>query len=150
MIPFPKFSSRLTEKLFFETIFETEHLQFGNNLSADTGKAQKELRSTDPHSKLKEEVIARCGESKSQEIRLLAGEQLGDRKPSELFRVMQRRSESHNVADSLLLQLPPNMQSVLASIEPLTAEKFSELAERILEVTPVQVSSVSKSSSGRF
>ncbi|GFQ88406.1 uncharacterized protein TNCT_493461 [Trichonephila clavata] len=78
--------------------------------------------STNPYSKLKEEVIARCGESKSLEIRrLLAGEQLGDGKPSELFRGMQRRSESPNVADSLLLelilqQLPPNVQSILASI----------------------------------
>ncbi|GFW58004.1 uncharacterized protein TNCV_2741501 [Trichonephila clavipes] len=95
------------------------------------------------------EVIARCGESKSQEIRrLLAEEQLGDRKPSELFRVMQRRSESPNVTDSLLLelflqQLSPNVQSILASIQPLTAQKASEVADRILEVTPVQVSAVS-------
>ncbi|GFW59884.1 uncharacterized protein TNCV_2917661 [Trichonephila clavipes] len=35
--------------------------------------------SINPYSKLKDEVIARCGESKSQEIRqLLAGDQLGD------------------------------------------------------------------------
>ncbi|GFW60928.1 hypothetical protein TNCV_4871391 [Trichonephila clavipes] len=101
----------------------------------------------------KDEVSARCGESKSQKIRrLLAGEQLGDRKPSELFRVMQRRSESHNVTDSLLLelffqQLPPNVQSILASIQPLTAQKASEVADRTLEVTPVQVSAVSKYSS---
>ncbi|GFV49872.1 uncharacterized protein TNCV_1391541 [Trichonephila clavipes] len=98
--------------------------------------------SINPYSKLKDEVIARCGESKSKEIRRrLAGEQLGDRKPSELFRVMQRRSESHNVTDSLLLelflqQLPPNVQFILASIPPLTAQK--EVADRILEVTPVQ------------
>ncbi|GFT80441.1 uncharacterized protein TNCV_1713761 [Trichonephila clavipes] len=65
---------------------------------------------------------------------------------------MQRRSESHNVTDSLLLelflqQLPPNVQSILASILPLTAQKASEVADRILEVTPVQVSAVSKYSS---
>ncbi|GFU98812.1 uncharacterized protein TNCV_1215281 [Trichonephila clavipes] len=106
--------------------------------------------SINPYSKLKDAVIARCGESKRQEIRrLLAGEQLGDRKPSELFRVMQRRSESYNVTDSLLLelflrQLPPNVQSIFASIQPLTAQKASEIADRILEVTPVQVSAVSK------
>ncbi|GFQ65318.1 uncharacterized protein TNCT_533941, partial [Trichonephila clavata] len=109
--------------------------------------------STNPYSKLKEEVIARCGETKIQDIRqLLAGEQLGDRKPSELFRVMQRLSESHNVADSLLLelflqQLPPNVQSILASIQPLTAQKASEVADRILEVAPAQVSAASKYSS---
>ncbi|GFT69407.1 uncharacterized protein TNCV_1297161 [Trichonephila clavipes] len=109
--------------------------------------------STNPYSKLKDEVIARCCESKSQEIRrLLTGEQLGDRKSLELFRVMQRRSESHNVTYSLLLelflqQLPPNVSSILASIQPLTAQKASEEADRILEVTPVQVSAVSKYSS---
>ncbi|GFU36941.1 hypothetical protein TNCV_2671051 [Trichonephila clavipes] len=63
-------------------------------------------------------------------------------KPSKLFRVIQRRSESHNVTDSFLLelflqQLPPNVQSILASIQPLTAQKASEVADRILEVTPV-------------
>ncbi|GFT74677.1 uncharacterized protein TNCV_4809601 [Trichonephila clavipes] len=87
--------------------------------------------SINPYSKLKDEVIARCGESKSHEIcRLLAGEQLRDRKPSELFR-----------------QLPPNVQSILTSIQPLAAQKVSEVADRILEVTPVQVSDVSKYSS---
>ncbi|GFX78391.1 transposon Ty3-G Gag-Pol polyprotein [Trichonephila clavipes] len=65
---------------------------------------------------------------------------------------MQRRSESHNVTDSFLLelflqQLPPNVQSILASIHPLTAQKASEVADRILEVAPVQVSAVSKYSS---
>ncbi|GBM86449.1 hypothetical protein AVEN_108458-1 [Araneus ventricosus] len=37
---------------------------------------------TDPYRHLKEEIIKRCGESKTQEIRyLLIGEQLEDRKP---------------------------------------------------------------------
>ncbi|GFR01168.1 uncharacterized protein TNCT_335491 [Trichonephila clavata] len=127
------------------------------HLSSDASMAVRYVilspLSTNPYSQLKEEVIARCGESKSQEIRrLLAGEQLGDRKPSEFFRVMQRRSESHNVADLLLLelflrQLPPNVQSILASIQPLTAQKVSELADRILEITPAQVSAVSRYSS---
>ncbi|GFU86607.1 uncharacterized protein TNCV_4986441 [Trichonephila clavipes] len=124
------------------------------HLSPDVAMAVRDVilspGSINPYSKLKDEFIARCGESKSQEIRrLLAGEQLGDRKPPELFRVMQRQSESHNVTDSLLLelflqQLPPNVQSILASIQTLTAQKASEVADRILEVTPVQVSAVSK------
>ncbi|GFR22774.1 uncharacterized protein TNCT_695161 [Trichonephila clavata] len=120
------------------------------HLSPDAALAVRDV-STNPYSKLKK-VIARCGESKIQEIRrLLAGEQLRDRKPSELFRVMQRRSELHKVADSLiwelfLQQLPPNVQSILASIQPLTAQKASEV-DRILEVTPAQVSAVSRYSS---
>ncbi|GFV97378.1 uncharacterized protein TNCV_2038881 [Trichonephila clavipes] len=79
-------------------------------LSPDAATAVRDVilspGSTNLFSKLKDEVIARCGESKSQEIRrLLTGEQLGDRKATKLFRVMQRRSESHNVTDSLLLEL---------------------------------------------
>ncbi|KAF8796394.1 hypothetical protein HNY73_000774 [Argiope bruennichi] len=49
----------------------------------------------DSYKQLKEEFVKRCGESKSQEIRcLLAGEQLGDRKPTDLLRVMQRRKDA--------------------------------------------------------
>lgn len=107
--------------------------------------------STDPYLKLKESVISRCGESSTQEIRrLLAGEQLGDRKPSELLRLMQRRADSHNVSDSLLLelflqQLPSNIQTILASIEPLTPQKAADVADRIMEITPIQINSVRSS-----
>lgn len=108
---------------------------------------------TDPYQSLKDAVISRCGETKTQEIkRLLAGEQLGDRKPSELLRIMQRRAESHNVADSLLLelflqQLPNTVQSILASVQPLTPQKAAEVADRIMEVSPAQVCSSSVSPS---
>ncbi|GFX04030.1 uncharacterized protein TNCV_4679331 [Trichonephila clavipes] len=44
-------------------------------------------------------------------------------------------------------QLLPNVQSILASIQPLTDQKASDVADRILKVTPVQVSSASKYSS---
>ena len=107
---------------------------------------------TDPYNQLKEHIISRCGETKTQEIRhLLAGEQLGDRKPSELLRVMQRRAESHTIADSLMLelflqQLPANVQAILASISPLSPQKAAEVADRILEVMPSEVSIVSNSS----
>ncbi|XP_035216870.1 uncharacterized protein LOC118190280 [Stegodyphus dumicola] len=99
---------------------------------------------------LKAAITVRCGESSTSEIRkLLTGEQLGDRKPSELLRVMTRRAEKYNVLpDSLLLelfmhQMPPNVQSILASVEPLDSSKASSIADRILEVTPAQVSEVS-------
>ncbi|GFW05548.1 uncharacterized protein TNCV_437291 [Trichonephila clavipes] len=51
---------------------------------------------------------------------------------------------SPDAAMAVREQLPPNVQSILASIQPLTAQKGSEVAGRILEVTPVQVSAVSK------
>lgn len=43
------------------------------------------------------------GESKTEEIRRLpAGEQLGDSKPYQLLRTVQRRAESHNISNGLL------------------------------------------------
>ncbi|XP_035216768.1 uncharacterized protein LOC118190202 [Stegodyphus dumicola] len=98
---------------------------------------------------LKAAITERCGESSTSEIRkLLTGEQLGSRKPSELLRVMSRRTEKYNVSDSLLLelfmhQMPPNVQSILASVEPLDSSKAGSIVDRILEVTPAQVSEVS-------
>lgn len=103
----------------------------------------------DPYKKLKEEITKRSGESSQAEIRrLLAGEQLGDRSPSELLRVMQRRAESHALPDKVLLelflqQLPSHVQSILAAIEPLSLTKAAEVADRILEVSPANVSQVS-------
>lgn len=98
---------------------------------------------TDPYDFLKKELIKRTGESSQQEIRkLLVGEELGDRKPSELLRVMKRRAEAHKVSDELMLELflqhlPTSVQSILASITPLTIDKAAEVADRIIEVTPL-------------
>ncbi|GFQ96627.1 uncharacterized protein TNCT_677831 [Trichonephila clavata] len=93
------------------------------HLSPDAAMAVRDVilspGSTNPYSKLKEEVIARCGESKSQEIRrLLAGEQLGDRKPSELFRVMQRRSESQQCGRFTSLGIISTAVTAQCSIYP--------------------------------
>ncbi|KAF8790610.1 hypothetical protein HNY73_005606 [Argiope bruennichi] len=77
---------------------------------------------TDPYSQLKSEIISRCGESKSQEIRkLLAGEQLHDRKPN--YHLMCNR--------------------FLPQYKPLTPQKSLEIADKILDITPNQVSAVS-------
>ncbi|KAF8794887.1 hypothetical protein HNY73_002803 [Argiope bruennichi] len=104
---------------------------------------------TDPYSQLKSEIISRCGESKSQEIRkLLAGEQLHDRKQPELLRIMQRRAESHNMPISLtgILSLS-NYHLMCNRFLPQynldTPQKASEIADKILDITPNQVSAVS-------
>lgn len=107
--------------------------------------------SDQPYETLREAILARCGETRTQEIRrLLSGEQLGDRKPSELLRVMQRRAENNNVEEKFLLelflqQMPLNVQTVLASILPVPIEKAAEVADRILEVTVTQTSTCSVS-----
>ncbi|GFQ74894.1 transposon Tf2-9 polyprotein [Trichonephila clavata] len=101
---------------------------------------------TDPYGAIKAQLIQRTGESSQQEIRkLLTGEELGDRKPSELLRTMNRRASSHNVPKELMLelflqQLPTSVQTILASITPITVEKAAEVADRILEVSTPNVS----------
>ncbi|GFX51284.1 transposon Tf2-9 polyprotein [Trichonephila clavipes] len=56
---------------------------------------------TDPYGGIKAQVIQRTGE---KEIRkLLTGEELGDRMPSELLRTMNRLAASHNVPKELML-----------------------------------------------
>lgn len=108
---------------------------------------------TDPYTHAKTELIKRSGESAHQEIRkLLGGEELGDRRPSELLREMRRRAAAHQVPDELMLELflqrlPSSVQSILAAITPLTLDKAAEVADRVIEVTPVAVSTCSVSSS---
>lgn len=102
---------------------------------------------TDPYTQLKTELISRSGESSTQEIRqLLSGEELGNRKPSELLRNMKRRAESLSVPDKLMLELflqrlPTSVQSILASVSDLTLDKAADISDRILEVTAVPVQS---------
>ncbi|GFT97579.1 transposon Tf2-9 polyprotein [Trichonephila clavipes] len=99
----------------------------------------------EPYEKARMELIKRSGESSHQEIRkLLIGEELGDRRPSELLRVMRRRAESHSVPDDLMLELfqqhlPTRVQSIFAAISPLTLEKAAEVADRVMEVMPIAV-----------
>ncbi|GFW40541.1 transposon Ty3-G Gag-Pol polyprotein [Trichonephila clavipes] len=106
---------------------------------------------SDPYSELKAKIIERCSENKTQEIRpLLAGVSLGDRKPSELLRIMKRRAENHNIDDSLLFELfnqamPVPVQTILASISPITSDKASEVADRILAISPHAINAVSAS-----
>ncbi|GFW35016.1 transposon Ty3-G Gag-Pol polyprotein [Trichonephila clavipes] len=100
----------------------------------------------EPYEKARTELIKRSGESSHQEIREITHrEELGDRRPSELLRVMRRRAESHSVPDDSCLNFsssicPFRVQSILAAISPLTLEKAAEVADRVMEVTPIAAS----------
>lgn len=106
----------------------------------------------DPYLHVKTELIKRSGESSHQAIRkLLVGEELGDRKPSELLRIMRRRAEAHNVPDELMLELfnqhmPRAVQTILAALTDVSLDKAAEIADRVVEVTPIPVSDCSVSS----
>ncbi|GBL76364.1 hypothetical protein AVEN_185397-1 [Araneus ventricosus] len=107
---------------------------------------------TDPYSQIKKELINRSGESSQHKIRkLLSGEELGNRKPSEQLRNMKRRAESLNVADNLMLELflqrlPSSVQTILAAVSELTLDKAAKIADRIIEVSPspIETFAVSK------
>ncbi|XP_035210911.1 uncharacterized protein LOC118185191 [Stegodyphus dumicola] len=105
----------------------------------------KAPNSTDPYNHIKTELIKRAEKSTHQEIKkLLGGEQLGDRRPSELLRIMRRRAESYSVSDELMLELflqhlPSFVQSILAAITPLTLDKAAEVADRVIDVSPSPV-----------
>lgn len=110
---------------------------------------------TDPYNHLKTELINRSGESSQQEIRqLLSGEELGSRKPTELLRNMKRRAETLKVPDKFMLELffqrlPTSVQTILAAVTDLTLDKAADIADRILEVTPIplETHAVSKNNS---
>ncbi|KAF8793544.1 Transposon Ty3-I Gag-Pol polyprotein like [Argiope bruennichi] len=83
--------------------------------------------------------------------RLSADESLGDRKPSELLRIMKRRAESHNIDDSLLFELfnqatPVPVQTILASISPISSDKAADVADRILDINSISISIISSGS----
>ncbi|GFQ75356.1 uncharacterized protein TNCT_568561 [Trichonephila clavata] len=107
---------------------------------------------TDPYAQIKNELINRSGESSQQEIRkLLSGEVLGSRKPSELLRNMKRRAESLNVDDKLMTELlflqrlPSSVQTILAAVSDLTLDKAADIADRIFEVSPSPIETFSVS-----
>ncbi|GFW20729.1 transposon Tf2-11 polyprotein [Trichonephila clavipes] len=63
---------------------------------------------------------------------------------------MKRRAENHNIDDSLLFELfnqamPVPVQTILASISPITSDKASEVADRILAISPHAINAVSAS-----
>ncbi|GFX15611.1 transposon Tf2-6 polyprotein [Trichonephila clavipes] len=58
---------------------------------------------------------------------------------------MNRHTALHNVPKELMLelflqQLPTSVQTILASIMPITVEKATEVADRILEVSTPNIS----------
>ncbi|KAF8768418.1 Gag-Pol polyprotein like [Argiope bruennichi] len=68
---------------------------------------------------------------------------------------MNRRAASHNIPKELLLELflqemPTSVQTILASITPITTEKAAKIADRILEVNSSNIHRHTKSPIGTF
>lgn len=108
--------------------------------------------SSDKYRWIKEEMIRRFSVSESQKVRqLLSGEELGDRKPSQFLRHLRSLagktfSDDKIIRELWLQRLPRNVQAILTAQADLSLDKVSELADKILEVTPISVSAVSVAS----
>ena len=106
-----------------------------------------------PYDTLKAELIKRTAASEQRKLQqLLSGEELGDRKPTQLLRRMQQLLGDHQpTPDNAFLKelffqrLPANVRMVLASADPSTAlPKLAEMADKIIEVaTPPTVAATS-------
>lgn len=96
-----------------------------------------------PYAKLKTELIKRTSTSLQQRLnQLLQTEELGDRKPTQLYRRMQQLLGDIQLEPSILKQLflqrlPSNAQLILASTaEALDLASLAKMADKILEVSP--------------
>lgn len=94
-----------------------------------------------PYTTLKEELIKRTSASEQKRLnRLLIGEELGDRKPSQLLRRMQQLLGDKKLEGSILKQLflqrlPMNVQLILSSTsDTASMEELARLADKIVEV----------------
>lgn len=99
------------------------------------------------YERIKNELVSRSSISAEQRIRrLLEGEELGDRKPSQFLRHLRRLAEN-SVNDEVLRalwidRLPVNTQAILATQDNATLDSAAALADKISEVIRPQVSAV--------
>ncbi|XP_046860717.1 uncharacterized protein LOC124453935 [Xenia sp. Carnegie-2017] len=99
----------------------------------------------DPYDILRRELIHRTSTSEQQRLhQLLTGEELGDRKPSQLLRKMEQLLGTQTLPPSIMKQLfiqrlPTNVQAILAPTQDtLDLNNLAKLADKIREVNNIQ------------
>ncbi|BHF63609.1 hypothetical protein SprV_0200660300 [Sparganum proliferum] len=101
-----------------------------------------------PYDKLKEALVKRVAITEERRLRqLLTGEELGDRKPSQLLRRMQqlvgeRKFDTFILRQLFLQRLPLDVQTVLA-VSQESIEELAELADKVLALRVIETHSVS-------
>ncbi|BHF70466.1 hypothetical protein SprV_0301351700 [Sparganum proliferum] len=101
-----------------------------------------------PYDKLKEALVKRVAMTEERRLRqLLTGEELGDRKPSQLLRRMQqlvgeRKFETSILRQLFLQRLPLDVQTVLA-VSQGSMEELAELADKVMALRVAETHSVS-------
>lgn len=95
---------------------------------------------TYPYEQLKAALIKRTTISEQKRLeQLLSGEELGDRKPSQLLRrllqILDGRPMDAALMRQLFLQrLPPFIRSILVSKQEITLEELADLADEIISI----------------
>lgn len=93
------------------------------------------------YEKLKTQLIKRLSSSRELQIsQLLAGEELGDRKPSQFLRHLQTLA-ADGVTEEFMRgmwsnRLPTHVQAIIVSQKGSTLEEVAELADKICEIAP--------------
>ncbi|XP_041483400.1 uncharacterized protein LOC121430188 [Lytechinus variegatus] len=103
-----------------------------------------------PYQKLKAALVKRTTVSEQTRLnRLLSGEELGDKSPSQLLRRMQQLMGTSTMEDSIFRQLflqrlPTNVQVILAaSSDGVSLVDLAALADKIVEVAgPTSISNI--------
>ena len=103
-----------------------------------------------PYDTLKAHLVKRTTASAQHQLQqLISGEELGDRKPSQLLRRMQQllgdTADATPFLRELFLQrLPANVRMVLASADSSTElPKLAELADKVMEVATPTIANLS-------
>jgi hypothetical protein len=107
-----------------------------------------------PYDVLKAELIRRTAASEQRKLQqLISGEELGDRKPTQLLRRMQQllgdklgaSADANSFLRELFLQrLPANVRMVLASTDVTTdINKLADMADKVIEVATPTIATVS-------
>ena len=111
-----------------------------------------------PYTTLKAELIKRTAASAQRKLQqLISGEELGDRKPTQLLRRMQQLLGDHIGAGAdanaflrelFLQRLPSSVRMVLASADAATdLSRLADMADKIVEVATPTVAAISNTDS---
>ena len=106
-----------------------------------------------PYDTLKAQLVKRTTASEQRKLQqLISGEELGDRKPTQLLRQMQQllgdkfgtSSDANSFVRELFLQrLPSNVRMVLASMDTsIDLNKLADMADKVMEVATLTVSAI--------